>query len=341
MEFGENYSDVFTCIQQTFKENHTSEILSPSFATATAVLQSLYQIVTLPFVLILNVLVILVIYKNKKLQTAPFFTALQVVCFNLVIAVTTTLSVVSSAIKGGWALGENLCLITAALSFLLGLTRTFLLAILAVDRSMYVFAPHVYPKVYKVLVLVLTALSWAIALLGSIIPIQGILDCYGYEPLNQVCYLAIPCQDSCTQYLTVFYVVAFTPACVVPAILYACMCCRALALKKHNSSERESSYHKTTLTFFLLFLSTVLLTLPLSVLGVLMKTATQSEMAGNIILLVSSMAIKSIAITDPLFILRSEAAKSTVQDIVRRTTRNWRSAIETTFASKSDATPRA
>ncbi len=111
----DNDTEVLTCLQQTLDYNATSEFQSSEAAITNSVLRSLIRLGLLPFILVLNLLVIVVVAKTKKLQTAPFYAALQVVCSNIILSLLSTTSIVSSAIGGGWILGSTMCIFTAAI----------------------------------------------------------------------------------------------------------------------------------------------------------------------------------------------------------------------------------
>ncbi len=134
-----NDSDLY-CPQLSVIYND-SEANSHSVAEATAVFQVLLHIVLLPLSILLCLLLIILIAGNKQLQTSFLIIALQVVCLDLTSEVMTGVSVFSSAGGHGWVLGWQVCTITASLIFLITVTRSQLICVLAITPSLYVFAP--------------------------------------------------------------------------------------------------------------------------------------------------------------------------------------------------------
>lgn len=74
---------------------------------------------------LLNVLVILLAVMGK-VKEAPFLAALQILCSNLVITALVSLSIVSSAVAGGWVLRWPVCVLTGIILFLKTITRLYL-----------------------------------------------------------------------------------------------------------------------------------------------------------------------------------------------------------------------
>ena len=167
----------------------------------------LYYTAVLLSGVVLNLLIIILIAKDKKLQTTPLLAALQIVCTDLVIAVLLPLSLLSSIIGGHWVLVWHMCTITGFLWFLCSITRMLLLPVLAIDRFLYVFAPFHYPNIKNKVVGLLSLLSWLIATGACIFPLPGILDCYGYQYILYNCFAETSCHQICSIYITIFWFV--------------------------------------------------------------------------------------------------------------------------------------
>ncbi len=306
MEYEENDSAVLTCLQQTINNNnYTSQLLSPSIVTANTVLQFLYHIITIPLATVLNFLVILIIVKTKSLWTPTLFAALQIAFSDLVVAIVYGSTILSSVIGGGWVLGTYLCLITAVTIHVLLFVRIFLLAVLALDRFLFVFAPHSYPTMQRNVVLVLSVASWLVSTLATVLLLPGIFDCIGYIPLLALCHFTPSCNLTCPALIVVIFSVLVVPTCSLPGILYTCLYFKARRLSNSSASEQKRIKigSKATVTFSFAFLSSILLTLPLSLLLVIVITATDSRAAQSIIFILCSFSFRLVFITDPVFIL--------------------------------------
>ena len=195
----ENLSEELNCAQQTLMNVSLAEY-SPALITTVAVLRVLYYIAVLLSGVALNMLVIILIAKDKKLQTTPLLAALQIVCTDLVIAVLLPLSILSSIIGGRWVLGWHMCTITGFLWFII---RMLLLPVLAIDRFLSVFAP--FPNIKNKVVGLLSLLSWLIATGACIFPLPGILDCYGYQYIRYICFAETSCHQRCSIYIAIFW----------------------------------------------------------------------------------------------------------------------------------------
>jgi len=326
MDIYENESYIPTCFEESINDSYIQQP-PPALELTFMIVQSLYHIATVPWIFLLNTIVIVTIAKTKSLQTAPFLTALQIAGFNLVYSAMNILSVLSSTVGGGWVLGVPICVISTVITNGFLLKRLLLLAIIAIDRFLYVFAPIVYPKVYKKLIVVLIFFSWLIVSLISILILPGVLDCIGYVPVYVSCHI-VGCSRRCLALIYTGLIFIIFPCCLLPAVLYTCLYCKARRLRKCStpSSNNLRSNHKAELTFFLVFLTTILLTLPLSFLATLVDIFLKSESISQIFVLLSVLSFRLASIADPILLLRNENVK--IAFIKLSTSKVWKSAMK-------------
>ncbi len=327
MLYEDNDTEVLTCLQQTLGEdNSTSEFQSSTLATVDASLRSIVQIVLLPFTLVLNLLVIIVVVKTKKLQAPPFYAALQLVCCNIIVSLLSTSSTASSAIGGGWIFGPVPCILSGVMFSMLNTAKTLMLLIIAIDRALYVFAPIAYSKIHKKVFILLCVIVWLVLAVFSILSLPGIMDCYGYLSTHLVCLFVDFCHSHCKAYIAVRYIIHL-PAYTVPILLYSCMYCKAKKLKRNSSSasaEKPKPDYKVTITFFLLFLSTVLMLIPAGVVTLLTAITNPSEIVKIITAILITIILRASSITEPIFILRNETAKMALYQMIKVTTKKWK-----------------
>ncbi len=325
MAFFTNETAMPSCFEESTNDSYIRQP-SPALEKTFMIVQLLYHISTVPWTFMLNTIVIVVIATTKSLQTAPFLTALQLAGFDLVFSVVNLLSVISSVIGGGWVLGVPLCVVFTVITNGFNLIRLLLLTIIAIDRFLYVFAPIKYPKMYVKLTVALTSFSWLLVSLISVLILPGVLDCTGYVPLYVSCHI-IGCSRPCLVliYVGLFFIIF--PSCVLPAVLYTCLYCKARRLRNrsNSSSDNSRSNNKAAVTFFLVFLTTILLTLPLSLLAILDDILSNSESTSQMFILLSVLSFRLVLIADPIFILRNENVKLAFFKL--STSKVWRQAM--------------
>ncbi len=322
-----NNTDILTCLQLTLQDNTTSEFQSPEAAIVNVVLRSLTQLIILPFTLVLNLLVIIVVAKTKKLQTPPFYAALQLVCCNITMAVVSASSILSSAIGGGWVLGGVTCALGATIFSILTSSRILILLVLATDRALYVFVPIAYPRIQKKVLVILSLTIWFMTTIISIMPLPGLMDCYGFRSSSLVCLFAGHCHSHCKVYIPARYISTVLPACILPSVLYGCMYRKARKLKKSSTSaskENTKTDHNVTITFFLLFASTILLLLPSGLLALFTTITSPSEIVTTLVTVISTTILRASTIVDAIFLLRNETVKVALYKLIRDTAKKWR-----------------
>ena len=95
--------------------------------------------------------------------------------------------------------------------------------------------------------------------------LPGILDCYTLNLSGLSCYLNGSCSDSCITFGYLSFLIISLPSYTIPAILYGVLYCKARKSQaKTNLDENETraSSRRANITFFLLFLSCFVLTVP-------------------------------------------------------------------------------
>ncbi len=180
-------------------------------------------------------------------------------------------------------------------------------------------------------------IAWLIAIIYSIVPLPGLADCYGYRSSSLVCIFGGHCHSRCKVYIPARYIGTVMPACILPGVLYICMYCKAKKLKKNSSTasaEKPKSDYKVAVTFFLLFLSTLLLIIPASSLGLLATVTSSSEIVTVVVSIVSTSLFRVSSITDPIFILRNETAKAALYQLVKDVAKKLKSSKKTYEVSK-------
>ena len=305
-----------TCAVRSLEESFIALPYSTPLLTTVRVIQSIFFLTLMLLGPPLNVMVIVLVAKNKKLQTKSFGIALQIVMMDLLLSLTACLSAFISSAANRWVLGEYIC---GALGFLLVVitrVRTLLMFVFVLDRFLAVFTPFFYPKRQLKIIVVLSIVSWLFAVAVGIAQLPPLLDCYSFSPQIWMCSAARKCSRHCSifqQSLLAFFI----PVIIVPIILYAILFIKAWRiLRVTPSSSMTSNYEKewkATITFALLFLGVVLVTLP-SVITSLVKSVffKTNENVHPILFVFSTICITVLfllPITDPIVIMRHQDVK--------------------------------
>ena len=82
-------------------------------------------------------------------------------------------------------------------------------------------------------------------------------------------------------------------------------------------NERRHINNKAAITFFLIFLTALLITVPINILITVFDALVNAEVAEDILQIVGHIVSSSIVITDPIFILRNKDLKQALKKLVR------------------------
>ena len=268
-----NSTSELTC-QQKQVEFGNPLPLSSDVANVLRYMQVAYYFICLPFGLFLNLMVISLILRFKKLQNVTFILAFQVSVndlFNVILVFPTS---AANAIADRYVF-TGLCPVIGFIVFYLRIARIYLMLVLALDRFCTVFLPFWYHrKRNRVKVIVLLSLvAWSLAFVVALIPQRGLLDCYSFQRNTWACVPTNGClhRNECSVYIST--AIAVSNFCnVVSLLLYFSLFCKARRLrnklvKQHQSTSNGKDSKATTtqkltirerranVTFFLLFLA--------------------------------------------------------------------------------------
>ena len=161
----------------------------PYSSTLTITVRVIQFIITFLIILaglFLNILVITLVAKYKKLQTLFYLVSLQVVVLDLLLTITLLTSLVTT-IANQWLFGEYVCAIAGWIVSTTTTARTLLMCVFVIDRYLAVAWPYVYPKHKLKVTVTLSVASWVFAVLISTAMIPGLLDCYSFKFTGNVC----------------------------------------------------------------------------------------------------------------------------------------------------------
>ena len=316
-------------------KNIQDSVIPPYSTTGMIIVRALYalfQLLTFFAGGFLNLFVILLVAKYKKLQTVSFGIALQIVVLDLVFSTVVSLVNLTNSIANRWAFGEHMCvLIGMAVSINIAM-RTVSMLVFVVDRFLLVFCPFAYPKYQFKTVVILSIASWLLVIVVDII--GNALDCYTYVPLIWLC---VPAYNSCNSTCSVFWglnaVGIIIPCRITPLFLYAMLFIKARKARKATASLARTvgsgsiiKYDwKATITFFNIFMSLFAFSLPSIAFFVFTGIFYPGERVSVLILSVAAgSSVSLLTISDPIFIIRNGDMKEAIGDFKAMLRRKYR-----------------
>ena len=339
-----NISTSLTCQQIHNKEGLPLQF-SATFADIIRYSQIVYFLTILPLGVFMNTLVIALVARFKRLKTATFYLALQLIIVDLLNAAILFPSSTANAIAKTNILSD-LCSITGAAIFFLCSVRTFIMSVLVTDRFCSVFMPFWYPRNRVKLTVTLSLLAWITALILSIVPSAKLLDCYGFQQYTWTCTMSAGCthKRACTFYNT-FTIIFMQATNLVALTLYFMMYCKARKLRNRIEdisqvqqqslearSERQRQERRANMTFFLLFLALIGVSLPDSIFNQASNlhhiSATMRNVSLNFVIQFLTVLAQTLhcvlVIIDPVVILRDKDAKEVMLKCISKVRRSLR-----------------
>ena len=122
-----------TCQQRQLEFGLIPLRLSPDTANVLRYMQVTYYIICFPFGVFLNLLIISLILRFKKLQTLTFVLALQIILCDLTHAVIVFPTSAANAIADRFVF-TGLCPVIGFVLFYVRIARTYFMFVLALDR---------------------------------------------------------------------------------------------------------------------------------------------------------------------------------------------------------------
>ncbi len=311
-----------TCAARSLQNQAT--LSSATVLTTTRVIQCVFILFLLVFGTLLNIKVIVLVAKFKRLKNLSFAIAVQISVLDLILSITLAAVTVPNAIAKRWVFGEHMCSIVGMILLSCSILRTFLMFVFVIDRFLSVFLPFFYPR-YKIKSMTLVVIaSWILSIAFGIIAYA--LDCYRFTPISWLCSSYGDCNKACGTYTNLLYGGIAAPATIIPIVLYIILYAKARRLKKASLSSSTESvvaiYHvqewKATLTFFLLFITVFALTFPsLAVFLVIDSVYGNEEVppALHVVAVVSVSIISLLVISDPIVIMRNRDVRDITNEL--------------------------
>ena len=227
--------------------------LSPTTADVMHSLQIIYYIGSFLLGTVLNTFLISIMATNKKLKQVTYWYAGQIIVLDLANAMVIFPTSAVNAILNSFPF-TGLCSILGLVATFLPICRSLVMAMLVVDRFCTVYVPFWYNRNQTKVVIFTSLVAWIVAMIFSLIPATGLLDCYAIQRFTWSCQLGIGClhQAACTAFrtiitttLTLGSLVAFLLYCVL--LVKARKICNRLEASMDNKSQEEREIRKRRL----------------------------------------------------------------------------------------------
>ncbi len=322
IEPADNITLSFTCAVRSFENPVVvTHPYSTALNTAVRSFQALFYIVIFLLGNFLNLLVIVLVAKYKKLRTRSTLFAFQIIVLNFVFTSTVFLIRPVTAIADKWLFGESMCIMSGFLVACFSSVRLFLMAVFTVDRFLAVFFSFSYPKRSSKVILWASITTWVATITFRAITLPWGLDCYAHIETFHLCAFTVVCSRACLAYGYSTVVLLHIPATVFPIVIYTLLYCKARRIKNTVNSESSAmKVHKQewkpTVTFFLLFVSVIALKIPHFLATVAIYSAFEVPPVGlHVFVAVLQVVAAFPVVVDPIVILRDENFKGTLLEI--------------------------
>ena len=312
---------------------------STALTTTVRVILAMYYIITTLAGIILNTLVIVLVAKYKKLRTHSFAVALQVVGLDLVRCLVFLAGQIN-VVANRWVFGKFVCDMTGVLVETITHVHLHLMFVLVLDRYLSTFYRSFYLKHGVKVCVSVSITTWLFAVLSYAPLPPALSDCVAFDRFKWVCAHSSSCKSACFDRLAVTLVIQ-----LIRGTTYFLMYSRLFYKARKNRRVEESQApgspaaqdlrqkeHRTSVTFFWLFIVAHLCTLP-SYIIIAMVELISSGLSGELPVELYLMAVCSytvpalLSVIDPLLLMRNQDLRTTMSDrAIRRQPPHARSA---------------
>ena len=288
---------------------------------------------------LINLFVIVLTLRFKQLRNVTFLLGFQVCIGDMLNGAITLPTTATNAIADRFVF-IGLCSVLGFATFFLGHARTYLMFVLVLDRFCTVFVPFWYQRHRVRVVLPLSLGAWMLAFVVALVPVKGLLGCYSVERNSWACYPNQGCyhQGGCLTYTWIVLTVTNISS-VVSLVMYIFLFCKAKKLRNrvaiaHHpdvSAEEERAVtaqrlkreRRANVTFFLLYLSLIGVTLPTAILllvgwAIVSIGGVALPSAYSILEILASSSFPVLIFVDPIVIMRNDDFREVIKKMLRK-----------------------
>ena len=279
---------------------------------------------------VLNIFVLFLVIRYKKLHTLTFGISLQIVVLDFIQLYGAIIFRLVTVITDTWVFGIALCVISGCIFHTVYNARAFLMCVFVIDRFLSIFAPYFYPRHSKKLTISLCVTFCVIVCLLQLLLLPGLFDCYSFSPTQGLCMLR-GCSYFCTVFGRVYLYLVLVPTTLIPVVLYIWLYCKVKRIKQRDKvvdsvggegrSVKDKSLKKkdwkAAITFFLLFLNSFLLT-TIAILVTIIFVVLHSRWPSPVLYILSAISTSTtslVVVADPIVIMRHSDVKEVLCEI--------------------------
>ena len=282
-----------------------------------------------------NVFVIFLVVRFRRLQNITFYIALQIIIVDLANTVIIYPSSAANAIANGFVF-TGLCSAMGFLISFLRIARNGLMFVMVADRFCLIFLPFWYSRHRVKVMLPISIGTWILSLILTLIPVSGLLDCYGFQRFTWSCLLGVGCKHvvECTAYRT-FLITSSNVGTFIALLLYLALLCKARKLRnkitllqsnessedKAAAKEKHKRERRANTTFLILFAALVGVSFPSYLFFTFGNIALNAlnvrpaPPAYTIVAILSRSLFPLLVIMDPIVIMRNQDVREVIHSI--------------------------
>ena len=318
--------------------------LSTTIANTIRYIQIIYYTICYPTAFLLNMFVIFIITRFKKLHTMTFYFALQIIIVNVANIIIFFPSSMANAVEDRFVF-TGLCPVMGFITSFLLSARNLLMFVLVADRFCLIFLPFWYSRHRARVVIPLSIAGWLIPFTITLLLVTVLPDCFNFQRLTWVCLWGGGCKyvALCTSY-SAFLTTLINVGTIVAFLLYLALLCKAKKLRnkvtvlQSNGTIEERKIEKrnkkreqrANTTFLILFIALVGVTFPAYIVLTLGNVALNAlnirpQPAGFTIasIFLASLYVL-IFVMDPIVIMRNQDVREVLQTIMAKLRRKGR-----------------
>ena len=281
----------------------------------------------------LNLFLIVVLIKFKKLHQIDFCLTLQIVFVDFLFCIFLFPISATNSVSRQWIYSPGFCHFAGVLGLLIVKIRCSFLFILTLDRLGNVFFPLRYPNIQKRFVAVLSAMAWTISAILALLPLYGLLDCINYAPEYHGCTLGSGCKHrtACNTFGLITAVV-LNGIVVTALIMYFAMYFKAKKINsrvipasttiRDEAAAKRNRHAMVTLALYIIVLFALSSPqLLFNAIPLVLEDAIGFDFLPvwyNIVHVITVNLVLAISFVDPIVLMRNRDVRMVVNKILKR-----------------------
>ena len=225
-------SSLLPCLPEDC-DNYTADPFPP----VIDYIQAAITLVIIVGSMTVNLLIVYLVVRFKRLRQRAFLLALLLITFNLFHTVVVLPVVFVSAVLRRWVFGDVACLILGGLNGSYYYANFMNILVLTLDRFFTVFMPFFYDRHGNKIAIGMSFLPWITAALRF--TVNASLDCFIYVPTHKICITSASSSTPCTISTSIFAWSFVFAGVVVPIVLYVIMYLKGRHLDKKLATSKE------------------------------------------------------------------------------------------------------